>query len=638
MKNEITIIYASQTGQAKAIAESIFDLASKHDSKANIYCISKYDKEFKLNELTEPVIFISSTTGDGETPETALKCWNRLKRLNSEKDSNYLKNLNYALLGLGDTNYAQFANGPKLFHNKFKELGANCFFGPFYADDGTDLEIVVEPFKKDVWNALKNFKNNKPVDDLKQQVENLTIEYTLPILSEKHLIVEFTTEKVNSLFTVNLFLNYHLLNDLFEAKVTENKILTSKDSIKTCHSLKFEVKELHTIVETKVNDVKFEYEPGYSANVIVPNDKQEVIDLLKRLDCSSIYEKIFIKSTNATTKKTGLSLSELSIKNDLNMFNLFTYCLDIRSGSIKKALIRMLAEYCSSKSDQLKLYELCSKEGSNLFQTEIKENSLSLLDLLNRFSSCKPPIEYLIQLLSPLQARAYSFCSADSKEMEIIFNLVKFEKENGRSYPRNGVATGYLSNLEVNQSIYFFKRKIQNFTFPNLLINPKPLIMIGPGTGLAPFISFLRSILNANELNFLANVWLFYGCRDPNKDFLFKNELLNIYSKSLNHLSISFSRTNSDQILEDLELSKFYILNSKYVHDSLRYYSNDVSKLIYEQDAYVYLCGDATNMSKDVTSCLAECLSKTYDLKLEDSNKYLLEMMKNKRFKQDIWA
>ena len=87
-----------------------------------------------------------------------------------------MKNLNYALLGLGDTNYAQFANGPKLFHNKFKELGANCFFGPFYADDGTDLEIVVEPFKKDVWNALKNFKNNKPVDDLKQQVENLTIE------------------------------------------------------------------------------------------------------------------------------------------------------------------------------------------------------------------------------------------------------------------------------------------------------------------------------------------------------------------------------------------------------------------------------------------------------------------------------
>jgi sulfite reductase alpha subunit-like flavoprotein len=57
-----------------------------------------------------------------------------------------------------------------------------------------------------------------------------------------------------------------------------------------------------------------------------------------------------------------------------------------------------------------------------------------------------------------LQARAYSFCSADSKEMEIIFNLVKFEKENGRTYARNGIATGYLSNLEVNQSVYFFEK------------------------------------------------------------------------------------------------------------------------------------------------------------------------------------
>ena len=83
--SKFIIIYASQTGQAKAIAESIFDLANeKKNFKPEIHCISQHDKAFKLNEITVPVVFISSTTGDGETPETAFKCWNKLKRLNPE--------------------------------------------------------------------------------------------------------------------------------------------------------------------------------------------------------------------------------------------------------------------------------------------------------------------------------------------------------------------------------------------------------------------------------------------------------------------------------------------------------------------------------------------------------------------------
>ena len=100
-KNQFSIIYASQTGQAKAIAESLFDLAQSKDFLVKIFCMSKFDKEFRLNELNEPVVFITSTTGDGEQPETATKCWNKLKRLNSKNNPNHLSNLKFALLGLG---------------------------------------------------------------------------------------------------------------------------------------------------------------------------------------------------------------------------------------------------------------------------------------------------------------------------------------------------------------------------------------------------------------------------------------------------------------------------------------------------------------------------------------------------------
>ena len=144
--NPLKIIYISQTGQAQAIAESIFDLTSANNFDAKIYCIKDYDKKFNLNEEPDsPIVFVCSTTGDGDLPETAFRFWNKLKRLNEE--SGVLKNLNYALLGLGDTNYTTFCGGPKLIHKKFQELGAKCFYGPFWADDGTGMDIEVEPFK-----------------------------------------------------------------------------------------------------------------------------------------------------------------------------------------------------------------------------------------------------------------------------------------------------------------------------------------------------------------------------------------------------------------------------------------------------------------------------------------------------------
>ncbi len=155
----ITVIYASQTGQAKSIAENICDLAAQNNFNAKLYCISEYEKSFQLNQISEPVVFICSTTGDGETPETARKCYSRLKSKTIPKD--YLENLHYALLGLGDTNYTQFCNGPKLFYKLFNQLGAKCFYGPEWADDGTGLECVVEPFIEgeiQKYNLMRKFE------------------------------------------------------------------------------------------------------------------------------------------------------------------------------------------------------------------------------------------------------------------------------------------------------------------------------------------------------------------------------------------------------------------------------------------------------------------------------------------------
>lgn len=672
-QSSLTIIYCSQTGQAQAIAESIYDLAANNQFEAQIHCISGYDKKFKLNELTNPVVFVCSTTGDGEVPETGFRCWNRLKR---KDDSQFLNNLNYAILGLGDTNYTTFCGGPKSFHNKFQDLGGKCIYGPFWADDGTGLDIEVEPFKEGLWNALKSFlskgqmtindiENIVPVIDNSTEVTSQTIdvsfeeklkqlslvdtELTIPVLAEN--ILSYTTSEPHNLLEntneeLRFYLNIATSTEIYEATVNSNNIVTDTSAAKTCYDLKFTPENLHVLNNdslTKSSSPDFSYDPGDAISILCPNDSEEVKSLLKRLNVKSNDEVLSIKSTNPK-KISGRKYVELTEKNMLSITNFFTYCVDIRHSSIKKGLLRMLANYCSDSSDEKRIFELCSKEGAEIFQSLVKEPMLSLLDLLNMFKSCNPPLDHLIQNLSPLVIRSYSLCSfySESKknELEVIFNIVDFDQSMGRTYSRKGIATGYLSKLKPGQKLFFFRRKFQGFTFPSdEELCDKPLVMIGPGTGIAPFISYLRSKAGHKESK--SELVLFYGCRDPRKDFLFKSEVLNFSTNVLNKCYVSFSRvSNIDNYAEtDIDtLKQVYQKEARYVQDSIRMNSKEICDLIHEKSAYVYICGDAANMSKDVLKCLTECLAQECNLSAEDSNKYLLDMMKNKRYKQDIWA
>ena len=663
MKRTFTLVYASQTGQSKAIAEQIYDLASKNGFESNLYSIDDFYTQFKFNEIKVPVVFVISTTGDGEVPETAVKCYHKLK---SKDVPEHFLNFNYALLGLGDSNYAQFCNGPKLFHKIFQQLGAKCFYGPSWADDGTGLEVEVEPFIEGLWSALdKQIKQmNEVVDHLSNQLAatdlNLKsdvkdfetplsgIELTVPQLSDQHLFIEYlnesqttTTTRTDGATDANnnnqeeeQFLKHYHQNNLYQAKVVDKKVLTATDAVKTCISLSF------VSVPVPVDSAKepFQYEPGHSIDVVCPNDDREIEMLFKRLNIKNGHEPIKFKISNS--KKAGANLAKLT--DDLSYVSLyfvFKYCIDIRNGSLKKALLRMLAEWCDNEKEKRRLLELCSKEGTQQYQELIKANAFSLVDLLNTFQSCKPPIDLLVQMLSSLQSRAYSLCTCTSdSSMEIMFNMVQFDSMESRTYERLGVGTGYLSKLNKNDKFYFIKRTHQNFVLPETC-NQSPLIMIGPGTGLAPYLSFLKykkvNLDKFKQDDKYPDWWLLYGCRDPTKDFLYKSELCDDYAKDPNLLTkfrVAYSRYSSTT-----KESEYHEASTKYVQDIIKKNSKDLVDLIVNKNAYFYVCGDARNMAKDVFSCLVNCIESECKETIKDANKYIFEMMSAKRYRQDIW-
>jgi len=393
------------------------------------------------------------------------------------------------------------------------------------------------------------------------------------------------------------------------------------------------------------NGEKFTYEAGHAIDVICPNDDNELEKLFQALGVDKQRQNHQIKlKIEVPNKKTAANLVQLTNDKPISVYYLFKYLLDIRNNSLKKSLLRTLADYCGNEKEKRRLLELCSKEGSQEYHELIKVNSFSLLDLLNTFKSCKPPLDHLIQLLSAHTSRAYSLSSCPSDtEMEFLFNLVEFDRTQSRTYERTGVATGYLSSLISGQSFYFLRRKMQNFVLPNDFLKT-PLIMIGPGTGVAPFIGFLRE--RARQIrdedisvDNIAEWSLYYGCRDPNKDFLFKEELLDNFTRDKNvlaHFSISFSRFTgyfSSQFREE---------NSKYVQDAIKMRRKEIVECITQKNGYVYVCGDAQNMSKDVFSCLASCIESELagdeNNAIKDPSRYLIDMMAAKRYRQDIWS
>ena len=642
VSKKIAIIYATQTGQAKTIAETINDEAITNGFEPVLYDIGQFGRQKFLNEIADPTVFVCSTTGDGEVPESALKCYHSLKKLEAESNRDFLKNFNYALLGLGDTNYTQFCNGPKLFHQKFQQLGAHCFYGPAWADDGTGLDVEVEPFIEGLWDALDTFFQNAQkhsdhkiqinTDQLSDKLNKLSIvnpdlssELSVPEFVESHLKIEFLDEeKINfdqgnleSLFSSM----YPQSGGVHLATVVQNSLISDETAEKKCYDIKFCL------------DENFDYEPGHAVDCLCPNDDYEVSQLIKRLNLESKKDKIFRLVSNNPNKKLGQSYVKLTQETKLTLSAFFKYCVDLRWNSLKKNFFRFLSEYCSDVNEKNRLLQLSSREANEEYTNLIREMHTSVLDVLNTFKSCQPPVEHLIQMLLAITPRSYSLCS-HGDQLEFVFNLVKFSKESTRTYDRLGIATGYLHRLEKNQNFYLMKRKFQNFTFPT---DPdRPLIMIGPGTGIAPFVGFLRS--KKESLQNL-NLYLFFGCRDPNKDFLFKEEILNEFAPNLKLFNVSFSRfvydkTNGcDELIE-----KYHVKDTKYVQDAIRFHSNEIVRLINEQNGYVYVCGDAKNMSKDVFNCFVECLTKELNLSSQDANSYLMDMIKAKRYKQDIWA
>ncbi|XP_074843967.1 methionine synthase reductase isoform X4 [Carettochelys insculpta] len=578
IKRRFLLLYATQKGQAKAIAEQICEQADAHGFEADIHCVSESDK-YNLATEKDPVVIVISTTGTGDPPDTARKFVKEIK--NKTLPADHFAHLCYGLLGLGDSEYMFFCNGGKIVDKRLQELGAQHFYETGLADDCVGLEIVVEPWIDGLWLALRR---------------------------------AFTSRTIKEDMSNNL-------------RAVSNGVcaVTVDTHISGACSLDSEIQHL------KLEELKPQ-EPSLQCQT-----------------AANLHSGVSVQDTEPSLDRSVPPLSQST----LNIPALPLEYIDVQfQDNIGQAFLRALVEYTSDAREKRRLQELCSKQGASDYNSFIRESNVCLLDMLHAFPTCRPPLSLLIEHLPKLQARSYSAASSNSFQpgkLQFVFNIVEFPSSPCRSVSRKGVCTGWLSELVApilqphenslhakegkssDIKVSIFARSINTFHLPS---DPSvPFMMVGPGTGISPFIGFLqhRQKLQEEHADWkFGETWLFFGCRHQDRDYLFRDELKSfVENGTLTHLKVCFSRDPPAATEKK---------TTKYVQDNIRLYAKEVARVLLKERGCFYVCGDAKHMAKDVNDTLVDILSIDAEVDKLEAMKILATLRQEKRYLQDTWA
>lgn len=538
----LTILYGSQTGNAKGVAESIKTLAQGKGLQVQLASMSDF-KPKQLKKETH-LIIVTSTLGEGEPPENAVDLHGQLKAGKLGK----LDGLKFAVLGLGDSSYEFFCQAGKDFDAFLEKAGAERVAAR--ADLDVDYRAAAAEWAEQAVSALAATLGGSAA--------------AAPALAGIAGVATAHSQ-------------YDKFNPYLATLATNQKI-TGRDSTKDIRH-----------IEISLEGSGLSYQPGDALGVWFDNDAALVAEVL------------------ALTGLTGSESVTVDGKN-LPLTDALTRHFE---------LTRLHGGFISGLADLSENPEL-KAIAADKAQTSALAASAQIVDVLKRYPQ---PLsaEQLTKLLRPLTPRMYSIASSQAEveeEVHLTVGVVRYPQADGTL--RSGGASSYLADrLAEGSEVRVFVEHNDNFRLPE--DGNTPVIMVGPGTGIAPFRAFIqqRDADGASGKN-----WLFFGNPHFTQDFLYQVEWQK-YVKSglLSKIDLAFSRDQAQKI---------------YVQDRLREQGAEVYAWL-EQGAHFYVCGDANRMAKDVQEALLDILVQHGGKSREAAEEYLNELRRAKRYQRDVY-
>ena len=536
----ITLISASQTGNARRVAEALRD--DLIAAKLNVTLINAGDYKFKQIANEKLLVVVASTQGEGEPAEEAVA----LHKYLFSKKAPKLENTAFAVFGLGDTSYEFFCQSGKDFDAKLAELGGERLL------DRVDADVEYQSAAAE-WRA-------RLVDVLKARA---------PVASSAQAAASGAVNEVHT--------SPYTKEAPLSATLAVNQKITGRDSEKDVRH-----------IEIDLGDSGLRYQPGDALGVWYQNDPALV---------KEIVELLWLKGTEPVTVEG----KTLPLADALE----WHFELTVNTANI-------VENYATLTRSETLLPLVGDKAQLQHYAT-----TTPIVDML-RFSPAQLDADALIGLLRPLTPRLYSIASSQAEvesEVHITVGAVRFEVE-GRA--RAGGASGFLADrVEEEGEVRVFIEHNDNFRLPE---NPQtPVIMIGPGTGIAPFRAFMqqRAADGAEGKN-----WLFFGNPHFTEDFLYQVEWQRYVKEGvLSRIDLAWSRDQKDKV---------------YVQDKLRQQGAELWRWI-NDGAHIYVCGDANRMAKDVEQALLEVIAEFGAMDIEAADEFLSELRVERRYQRDVY-
>ncbi len=370
-------------------------------------------------------------------------------------------------------------------------------------------------------------------------------------------------------------------NNPFQSTVLVNSLLTAEGSEKETRH-----------VELSLED-GMEYTPGDAVGIVPENRRQVVDEMLSALGFTG-HERVLdhykVEISLDEALRTRLAIGVLERGRITQMLKLApeTEGLKAMAGQDNKARAE---EYCYGRE---------------------------FIDLVRDYPGVITEPQQLFQVLARLTPRMYSIASSQALHRDNVQTTVRVVRYEAHGRERQGLASGHLGErAPVGGSMPIFLHANGLFRLPE---DPSaPVIMVGPGTGIAPFRAFLeeRQATGATGDN-----WLFFGEQRKALDFLYQEQLESMHRDGvLTRLDTAFSRDQAKKV---------------YVQDRMQEHCAELYAWL-ERGAYFYVCGDASRMAKDVELALLDAIAKGSNGTLDHANEYLANMKKQKRYQRDVY-
>lgn len=374
---------------------------------------------------------------------------------------------------------------------------------------------------------------------------------------------------------------YSRLNP-FPAKILKNINLNKDGSNKeTIH------------LELSLSGSGLSYLPGDTLGIVPQNDPELVTAIIEEMKWDEETPVVVNKKEGTTLPIKEALLNEFDITR------------------INKKILQTAAEYTENEA----LHNLLLAE--NAKELRAYTDGRDFLDMLREFGPWNGTAEEIVEPLRKLLPRLYSIASSEAANPEEVHLTISAVRYTAHGRDRKGVCSVFIAErLEEGDSVLLYMQPNKRFRLPEL---DKDIIMVGPGTGIAPFRSFLqeRAVTKAPGKS-----WLFFGDQHKAYDFLYEEELEQFAQDgALTKLDLAFSRDTDEKVYVQHRMLE----NSKELFEWL------------ENGAHFYVCGDKTHMAKDVNDALISIIETEGNMSNEDAEAYLKEMSDAGRYQRDVY-